>query len=62
MYVVKSGDAEARKGSAAGMAYGILAIFIMVSVWGLVNLLSGTIDLGSNGAPTDLPRVPTITQ
>lgn len=43
--------------------YGIVAIFVMVSVWGLVNILSGTFRLNNN-APTNanlnpLGQIPT---
>lgn len=39
--------------------YGVIAIFVMVSVWGLVNILVGTFNL-NNGAQRlpDLPAVP----
>lgn len=40
------------------MIYGIIALFVMVSVWGLVNVLSGTFGFTTTQAPT-LPGLPT---
>jgi len=34
------------------MLWGLIGFFVMVSVWGLVNLLTGTISFGSNTGPT----------
>ena len=42
------------------MIYGIIALFVMVSVWGLVNVLSGTFGFTKTEAPT-LPGLPTQT-
>ena len=41
------------------MIYGIIGIFVMVSVWGLVNLLDSTFGLNSGLIP--LPIFPTFT-
>lgn len=44
MYMIAAD--EERKGEAKSkMIYGIIALFVMVSVWGLVNILTGTFDL-----------------
>lgn len=56
-YVVAKSDeeqSEARK----VMLYGIIVLFVMVSVWGLVNLLGDTLGLDSDAVPRapDLPR------
>jgi len=56
-YVIAGDDAESRKQGLGLMAYGILAIFVMVSVWGLVNVLINTFSL-ETAAPTDIPEVP----
>jgi len=56
-YVAAGDDAEKRKSGAALMAYGILAIFVMVSVWGLVGFLTNTFNLETT-TPTDVPQVP----
>jgi uncharacterized membrane protein YidH (DUF202 family) len=54
---VISNDAEARKEARSYMVWGIVSLFIMVSVWGLVNILVRTFSLNTN-APA-LPQVPT---
>lgn len=51
-YVLNQDDEEARKKARSLMIYGIIAIFVMVSVWGLVNLLSGTFDFDTNAPET----------
>ena len=56
-YVTAGGDEEKRKEARNTMIYGIIAIFVMVSVWGLVNLLRNSFAL-DNQVPTDLPRIP----
>ena len=37
--------------------YGIVALFVMVSVWGLVNVLKGTFNLDTNNIPA-APAIP----
>ena len=55
-YVVAKGE-EDRKEARNVMIYGIIVIFVMVSVWGLVNLLGETIGLDNSNVPT-APRLP----
>ena len=38
-YVTKTGDVESREGAKQKMIWGIVAIFVMVSIWGLVAFL-----------------------
>lgn len=52
-YVRAGADEDDKKKQARGlMIFGIIALFVMVSVWGLVNVLSGTLDLDTE-APND---------
>ena len=54
MYMIAAD--EERKGEAKSkMIYGIVALFVMVSVWGLVNILKGTFNLD-----TSTPSTPTL--
>jgi NADH:ubiquinone oxidoreductase subunit 2 (subunit N) len=56
-YFIASGDNdEKRENGKKLMLYGIVGFFLMVSVWGLVNILLGTVQL-SNSAP-NLPQAP----
>lgn len=34
------------------MLWGLIGFFVMVSIWGLVNILTGTISFGNNQGPT----------
>lgn len=55
-YFISGGhDEEQREKGKSLMMYGIIGFFVMVSVWGLVNILVGSVDLESEG-PTDLPE------
>jgi hypothetical protein len=51
---------EKKDKARAGMIWGIIGLFIMFSIWGLVRLIVNTADLNS-AAPTDteLPVIPT---
>src|SRR3989338_10230158 len=58
-FVMAAGDEEARTAGRDKMIYGIIGIFVMVSVWGLVNLLQGSFTTNKAViAPTPAP-VPT---
>ena len=51
MYMIAAD--EERKGEAKSkMIYGIIALFVMVSVWGLVNILKGTFSLDNTTPST----------
>jgi len=41
------------------MLWGLIGFFVMISIWGLVNLLTGTITFGNPTAPTTLPSAGT---
>lgn len=47
-YVTAGGDEEARAAARGMIIFGIIALFVMVSVWGFVNILSRSIFNGSN--------------
>ena len=48
-YFILSGGSEEKQENAKNlMIYGIVGFFIMVSIWGLVNILVGTFSLNSN--------------
>lgn len=44
-YLMNAGDEEAQKEGRSMMIYGIIAIFVMVSIWGLVGLLDTSLNL-----------------
>lgn len=54
-YVTVGREEEEKRASARNMMiYGIIGIFVMVSVWGLVNILGGTFDLNPDVQDPDL--------
>ena len=58
-YVAKGGDEEARKKGREFIMWGIVAIFMMVSIFGFVKLLDNTFNLPNDGAtPIDIPEAP----
>jgi hypothetical protein len=59
VYFVAGGANEEKRDQGKQLAiWGIIGLFVMVSVWGLVNLLSGTFRFQNNNAP-DIPTLPT---
>ena len=46
-YLIASEDEEKRSAAKKGMVWGIIAIFVMVSIWGLVAILQAT--FGTSG-------------
>lgn len=56
MQYVTASDSDKQKEARLTMLYGIVVLFVMVSIWGLVGLLGDTLDL-SNNAP-DVPEIP----
>ena len=54
-----SGDSELRKKSLNTIGYGVLALFVMTTIWGLVAILRRTVGTGTPGSDTVvLPCVP----
>jgi hypothetical protein len=45
---MKAGDAQARKEGTKLIFWSVIGIFIMVSVWGLVNIVSNTVSLDND--------------
>jgi len=58
-FIKSSGNEDELTEGRNRMIYGIIGIFVMVSVWGLVNLLDKTFGLNSGNIP--LPLFPTFT-
>ena len=46
-YVTAGGDAEAAKEARGLIIWGVVIIFVMTAIWGLVGFVSNTIDLPS---------------
>lgn len=56
-FVTAGGDEEKRAQGRDTMIYGIIAIFVMVSVWGLVKILEDTFKVGNKPVPA-VPKLP----
>lgn len=51
-FILSAGDAEARSQGIHHMVWGIIALFVMVSVWGLVGLLNQITGVSQGVQPT----------
>jgi hypothetical protein len=56
-FVMSGGDEEKRKEGQSGIIYGIIGIAVMLSVWGLVALVTGSTGLGTKRGGITAPRV-----
>ena len=56
-YVVSPNEEDKARGKQV-MIWGIVGIFVMVSVWGLVNIIEGTLGLDSDRYRGNFPEVP----
>jgi Kef-type K+ transport system membrane component KefB len=61
-FIAGAADEEKREQGKSLMIYGIIGFFVMVSVWGLVNLLVGTFNLNDSGIRGGLPQGPGVGQ
>lgn len=50
-FVIAGGDGEQRKEAQGYIIWGVVALFVMVSVWGLVNILVRSINLDNTAPP-----------
>lgn len=59
-FITAGGDEEGRKTARQMMLWGVIGLFVMVSVWGLVQVLNATtsINQGGTGTGPTLPAVP----
>jgi NADH:ubiquinone oxidoreductase subunit 2 (subunit N) len=56
-FILGRGNEEKQGEARTLILYGLIGFFVMVSVWGLVNILLGTVGLNSN-----VPNYPTAPQ
>jgi hypothetical protein len=54
-------DGEKKKASINGMGWSIIALFVMVSIWGLVGFLGSMLGIGQGGS-VPVPGVPVPAQ
>lgn len=51
LFIASSANEKARESGRLYIMYGLVGLFVMLSVWGLVAILTGTIGLGTGGLP-----------
>ena len=56
-FIANAGDDEARKSGLRQMAWGIVGLFAIVSVWGIVSLLASMVGIDQTTAAV-LPAIP----
>jgi NADH:ubiquinone oxidoreductase subunit 2 (subunit N) len=54
-FILGAGNEETKEKGKSLMLWGLIGFFVMVSVWGLVNVLTGTISFGNNAGPSSVP-------
>lgn len=60
-YIFSRGDATKVAEGHRLILWGLIGFAVMLSIWGLVNILAGTFGLDFIGPPTDLPEGPGTT-
>lgn len=50
-------EGEDRKKWSQAILYGIIGLFVMLSIWGLVNILVGTAGLNTNIPTNEIPNL-----
>lgn len=51
-FILGANDEGVKESGKNLMLWGLIGFFVMVSVWGLVNILTGTVSFGNNSGPT----------
>jgi hypothetical protein len=51
-FILGANSEEVKERGKNLMLWGLIGFFVMVSVWGLVNILTGTVSFGNNAGPT----------
>mgnify|MGYP001571714060 FL=1 len=51
-FIIGATSEEAKEEGKSLMLYGLIGFFVMVSIWGLVNILTGTVGFGNSAGPT----------
>ncbi len=59
-YITKAGEEEKRAEAKQFILYGVIGVFIMLSLWGFVSILVNTFNIKQEIILDDIPKVPTI--
>ncbi len=52
VFILGATNGKAKDDGKNHMLWGLIGFFVMVSVWGLVNILTGTVGFGNNTGPS----------
>ena len=55
-FILGATDGQAKEKGKNLMLWGLIGFFVMISIWGLVNILVGTINFSNNTSPTSVPK------
>lgn len=59
-YLIAGGEEDRKKGGMA-ILYGVVGLFVILSIWGLVSILKRTFDTGENKVNSQyVPAIPNI--
>jgi heme/copper-type cytochrome/quinol oxidase subunit 2 len=57
-YIASQDDPTGRSAARSQIINGIVMLFVIISVWGLVNILAATFNLNNQATPPTVPSVP----
>ncbi len=57
MFILQSGNEQAKEEGKKRMFWGIIALFVLVAVWGLVALLQQITGVSGAGGPPSAPQI-----
>ncbi len=52
-FILKSGDAASHEEGKNKMVWGVIALFVMVSIWGIVGFIQSELGVGGSGLSSD---------
>lgn len=56
-YLIAGGDPEKRKAGGMGILWGVIGLFVILSIWGLVAILTNTFGTNNNVPTEKFPQV-----
>lgn len=59
-YVLAAGDEEKAKEGKSIMIWGAVALFVMVSIWGIIGFMQNTLGVRNTGTQTETIQLPNI--
>jgi NADH:ubiquinone oxidoreductase subunit 2 (subunit N) len=55
-FIMGASSEETKDKGKSLMLWSLIGFFVMLSVWGLVGILTGSVGFGNNSAPANLPK------